>query len=162
MIMKNKQLPSGLLMFTGVSICVLTMGSLFRFFHWPGGGKILFVGLLAMIICCIWWLVNMKNLPLRDKFVSFEETKNGKYWQMLYSSFIIISASIAVTCAGIVLKLIQYPGAVTIIMVGAMTVAIMALYMPFLYIKGREDDNQAEQDWTPKDYPCFSLHIPLR
>ena len=140
--METKQLSSGLLVLTGLSVCVLTFGALFRFLHFPGGGKILFAGSVAMVITCLWWMASVKNLPLHEKFVSTKGTEEGKPWHFLYLSVIILPASIATVCAGIALRLMQFPGSYTVIMVGAMTVAIMALYIPFFYIKARKNSEQ--------------------
>jgi len=140
--MENKQLSSGLLMLTGFSICVLTFGSLFKFLHLPSGGKILFAGLIAMIICCIWWLFNVKKFPLHDKFVSTKGTKEGRYWHMLYMSVIIMPVAIALTCVGVAMILMQFPGAFEMLMLGAFTVSIDALYAPVLYYLALKDDSK--------------------
>ena len=140
--MENKQLSSGLLMLTGFSICVVTFGSLFKFLHFPGGGKIMLVGLIATIISCIWWLFNVKKFPLYDKFVSTKGKKEGRYWHMLYLSVIIMPVAIAVTCVGVAFRLMQVPGAFEILMLGAFTIAIDALYAPVLYHLALKDDKR--------------------
>ena len=58
---------------TGFALAVTIMGLLFVIMHWPGGNKMLMIGIGTLVICAISWMFFLRHYRKYQDIKVFEE-----------------------------------------------------------------------------------------
>ena len=58
---------------TGYSLAVTVIGLLFKIMHWPGGSKMLMIGIGTLVICAISWMFFLSHYRKYRDIQVFEE-----------------------------------------------------------------------------------------
>ena len=60
---------------TGFALAVTIIGSLFVIMHWPGGSKMLMIGIGTLVICAVAWLLFLRHYRKYRDIQVFEDDK---------------------------------------------------------------------------------------
>lgn len=120
--MKKSSFLSVICLCAGIIGALLACAAMFVFLHWPGGASMLLVSLLALLCLNCFAIPGLKRGALHE--LAQNGDSNARHLRNILAAMLI---AICVICIGGIFKLMCWPGASMILLVGFAALAILLL-----------------------------------